>query len=429
MSEEDGIMTAAEIGASTLDEDFSSVTENFAGAVENPFPLYAELRQTHPVMEGDILARFGVPSQADFTHTGRPVYTLFKYDDVMMVLKDPVTFTASLLNEGLGQFLGDFLLTGMDGDTHKLARALLGPAFFPNVVAKWEAKASRVVREEFVAPMTARGKAELVSDFLIPVPVRLIYDIIGFPNDKAQVEQFASWGMRILVGPTGIEGAYDAAVTAAQEIYDHTIKIVVQRRSEGSGGDDLIGYLLRASYDNRSLSDDEITCFIRQLLPAAAETTTRSFGSMLVALLERPALLDRLRGDRSLVMKTINEGMRWSTASQFLARQCAKDVEIRGVKIAKGSALSLSSGSANRDEEVFENPDEFDIDRPQRANAGFGFGGHICLGMHVAKMEMAAMLNAILDLWPNLRLDPSQPAPDIVGAQLRGPRAIHVVWG
>jgi cytochrome P450 len=221
----------------------------------------------------------------------------------------------------------------------------------------------------------------------------------------------------------------EVALTAAREIYDDTIAIVRQRRAEGSVGQDLIGYLLRAGYDGRTLTDEEITEFIRQLLPAAAETTTRSFGSMLVALLQRPALLARVRADRTLIPKVLNEGMRWETASQFLARQCAVEVEIRGVKIPAGTALSLATGSANRDEDIFDNADEFDIDRPMRPHVGFGFGAHLCLGMQIAKLEMEIMLNCLLDCCPGLRLDPDAPAPKILGAQLRGPRAIHVVWG
>ena len=96
--------------------------------------------------------------------------------------------------------------------------------------------------------------------------------------------------------------------------------------------------------------------------------------------------------------------------------------------IPAGAALSLDSGSANRDEEVFDNPDEFDIDRPAKVNLGFGGGAHLCLGMQIAKSEMEAMLHGLLDL-PNLRLDPDAPAPKIVGAQLRGPRILNVIWG
>src|SRR3546814_11757141 len=117
--------------------------------------------------------------------------------------------------------------------------------------------------------------------------------------------------------------------------------------------------------------------------------------------------------------------MRWETASQFLARQATVDVEIRGVKIPAGAAVSLASGSANRDEDIFDNPDEFDIDRPAKVNLGFGGGAHLCLGMQVAKTEMEAMLNGLLDNLPNLRLDPDAPPPKIVGAQLRGPRHIR----
>ena len=148
---------------------------------------------------------------------------------------------------------------------------------------------------------------------------------------------------------------------------------------------------------------------------------------MLVALLERPALLERVRADRSLMRKVIDEGMRWETASQFLARQAVVDVEFHGVTVPAGAALSLCSGSANRDEAVFDNPDAFDIDRPPRTNVGFGAGPHLCLGMMIAKSEMEAMLDCLLDL-PNLRLDPEAGPPRILGAQLRGPRALHAIW-
>jgi cytochrome P450 len=261
----------------------------------------------------------------------------------------------------------------------------------------------------------------------------MIYEVMGFPKNEEQSQLFAARAMRILVGPQRdpekAKLSMESAFRAAQELYDDTLMVVRERRAQGSGGEDLIGYLLRArDAEGHALDEAMVTELIRQFLPAAAETTTRSFGSMLVALLERPALLDRVRADRSLVRKVVDEGMRWETASQFLARQAAIEVEIRGVKIPAGAALSLCTGSANRDEEVFPNGDEFDIDRQQRINFGFGAGPHLCLGMQVAKSEMESMLNAILDHMPNIRLDPGAPAPRIVGAQLRGPRALHVVW-
>jgi cytochrome P450 len=414
-----------------IHQDFAAVSDMYGSEIEDPHALYREFRKTHPVMEGDILAKFKVPSQADYSNLGRSVFTLFKYQDVMRVLRDPKTFTSSLLNEGLGQFLGGFMLTAMDGEPHKVARNLLARAFTPEIFAESRIKMKPVARA-VIEKLAPAKRADLVATVLLPLPIRLIYEFMGFPADEARMRDFAARAMRILVGPQRdpekMRISVEAAFTAAQEIYDDTIHIVRERRAGGSIGNDLIGYLLRASYEGRTLNDAEITEFVRQLLPAAAETTTRSFGSMLVALLQRPALLARVRDDRMLVPKVLNEGMRWETASQFLARQCAADVEIRGVKIPAGTALSLATGSANRDEEIFENADDFDIDRPMRPHVGFGFGPHLCLGMQIARLEMETILNCLLDCWPDLRLDPDAPAPKIVGAQLRGPRAIHVVW-
>ena len=424
-------MTGKEPAVSEISRDFAEISSVYGTDIEDPHSLYREYRQSQPVMVGDILAKWNVPSQADYSNLGREVFTLFRYEDVLAVLRDNKTYTSTLLQEGLGQFLGGFLLTGMDDATHKMARKLLAPAFSPKAIAGWKALLAPVVQAA-VANLQPRGKADLVQDLLLPLPVRLIYEIIGFPKDEARTQEFAARGMRILVGPQRdpekAKASMAAAFAAAQELYDDTLEVVRQRRAEGSVGDDLIGYLLRAEDDGERLDDAHITELIRQMLPAAAETTTRSFGNTLVALLERPALLARVRDDRTLVPRVINETMRWETASQFLARQATVDVEFRGVKVPAGAALSLCSGSANRDETVFDNPDEFDIDRPQRVNVGFGAGIHPCLGMPVAKIEMEAMLNAVLDL-PNLRADPDQPPARIVGAQLRGPRALHVVWG
>lgn len=415
----------------TMAKDFAAVSELFGSSeFDDVHSLYREYRKSQPVMEGDILAAFGVPSQADYANTGRKVYTLFRHADILKVLRDSKTFTSEILNDGLGAFLGGFLLTAMGGERHKKLRALLAPAFTPTAVMGWKKGLTEVAREA-VARIAPQGRAELMEDFLLPLPVRMIYQIIGFPNDPEQLELFAGLALRLLGGaqrdPEKAKLSMAAAFAASQELYDKTIAQVAQRRAAGSEGNDLIGFLLRAEYEGEKLTDAEVTELIRQFLPAAAETTTRSFGSMLVALLSRPELLARVRDDRTLVPKVIAEGMRWETASQFLARQATVDVEFHGVHIPAGAALSLASGSGNRDEAVFTNPDEFDIDREQRVNLGFGGGAHLCLGMLIAKSEMETMLNVLLDL-PDLRLDPDAPPPKIVGAQLRGPRSISVVW-
>ena len=145
-------------------------------------------------------------------------------------------------------------------------------------------------------------------------------------------------------------------------------------------------------------------------------------------LLERPELLARIREDRSLVNKAIDEAVRFEPVATFKVRQAAQDTEIRGVQVPKGAMVSCIVSSANRDEDAFEDADTFDIDRRQKPSFGFGFGPHMCIGQFVAKTEINCAVNAILDLMPNIRLDPSKPAPEITGAQLRGPHSLPVVW-
>lgn len=413
--------------------DFLSVSDTYDGTgVTDPFPLYAELSRTTPVMDGDILARFGVPSQADYANKGRRVFTIFRNEDVLSILRDPETWHSSLLMDGLGAFLGDVMLTAIDGAPHKKLRALLQPCFAPQILKRWnDTLIIPIIRNEYVAAMRPNGRAELVRDYALPFPVRIIYAILGFPDDRASIERFAGWALRILAGPqtdpAKAKAAMEGAFAAAQELYDHVRPIVERRRAEGAAGDDLISYLLRAEHDGQKLDDHQITNLVRMLLPAAAETTTRTFANLMVLLFRHPETLERVRKDRSLMRKALNESMRYEPVAAFHARLASRDVELRGVTIPEGSGVSLCAAAANRDETIYPDPDVFDIDRPLRPVIGFGYGVHMCLGMQVAQMEIEAALDALLDL-PNLRLDPAMPAPLIRGMQLRGPDAIHVLW-
>ena len=189
----------------------------------------------------------------------------------------------------------------------------------------------------------------------------------------------------------------------------------------------MIGFMLNAELDGQKFSDEEISHFVRMLLLAAAETTSRSFANMLVQLFDFPDVLAQIKEDRSLINKVVIETMRREPTAAYLARIAAKDMEICGVSIPKGTAASLCIASANRDPEIYERPDELWIDRPLRRALGFGGGPHTCMGMHIAKLEMAAALDFLLD-FPNLRLDPDYPRPVIRGMTMRGPDSINVIW-
>lgn len=416
----------------TLESAFEGVANNYRGTDVDLHAVYRDMRKNSPVMAGDFMAQLGVPTIAGLD-ANRPTFTLFKYKDVMAVLRDANNFTSGFIAEGLGSFFDGLILTGMDGDAHRRARGLLQPVFMPDVVNRWrDGKMEPIVRNEYIAPMVAQKSADLM-EFGLHFPIRLIYSLIGFPDEHPdKIQQYAAWALAILAGPQvdaeKAKLARKAAMDAAQALYDGVKEAVVQVRAAGVDGDDLISRLIRAEYEGRRLDDHEVTTFVRSLLPAAGETTTRTFGSLMTLLLERPALLERVRNDRSLVSKAIDEAVRLEPVATFKVRQAAKDVEIGGFQIPKGAMVQCIVASANCDEDAFENSESFDIDRKPKPSFGFGFGPHMCIGQYIAKTEMQVAVNVILDLLPNLRLDPSKPAPKITGAQLRGPHHVHVIW-
>ncbi|TVT53560.1 MAG: cytochrome P450 [Azoarcus sp. PHD] len=416
----------------TLEDAFAGVADNYRGEDVDLNAIYREMRKNSPIIAENFMGKLGVPNIAGLD-ANRPTYTVFKYKDVMNVLRDATHYTSGFIAEGLGAFFDGLILTGMDGEAHKKARGLLQPIFMPDVVNTWrDSKMDPIVRNEYLLPMVSEKKADLM-EFALYFPIRLIYALIGFPDDKPEkVKQYAAWALAILAGPQ-VDAeraalARKAAMEAAKALYDAVMEAVVEVRRNGAEGNDLISRLIRAEYEGRKLDDHEITTFVRSLLPAAGETTTRTFGSLMVLLLERPELLERIRNDRSLVGKAIDEAIRFEPVATFKVRQAAEDIELAGMHIPKGAMVQCIVSSANRDEEVFENSETFDIDRKLKPSFGFGFGPHMCIGQFIAKTELQVALNAVLDLLPNIRLDPDFPAPRITGAQLRGPHSVRVIW-
>ncbi|UZG46055.1 cytochrome P450 [Caldimonas thermodepolymerans] len=419
--------------AEKLEQAYAAVSDTYRGKIDDIYAASAKMRKTTRVYEGDWIANFlGVPTNAGLQAGTRPTFAVFQYQDVMNVLKDADTFTNGFILEGLGKVWDGIMILGMDGPVHRQLRALLQPAFMPENVNRWRPKIERVLREDFVKPMLGRKQADLMEMGLY-FPVRVMYALVGFPEDKPEeYAQYAAWALSLVaanqIDKDKAEEGRRIAAEAVKKLYDVLIPQVKKRRAEGGTGDDLISRLINAEYEGRKLDDHEVATFARSLLPAAGETTTRTFGAAMTLLLTVPGLLERVRNDRTLVPKLIDETVRYEPSSTFKVRETAVDTEIGGVKIPKGSFVQCIVASANRDDSVFENADTFDIDRRQKPSFGFGFGPHMCIGQFVAKLEINCAINALLDLCPNLRLDPSKPAPKIEGAHLRGPKHVHVIW-
>ena len=412
---------------------FQSVSATYgAGGLADPYPLYAAARRDEPVMVGDILARFGIPSQADYANTGRQVFTVFRHGDVERVLGDDVTWSSDLLADGLGTFLGEMFLSARDGPSHRQLRGLLQTCFAPEALKRWKATLILpLIERHYASRIRGLGRAELLRDIALPFPIHAIYTVLGFPDDPQSTARFADQALRILNGPQidpeKAEKAMADAFRAAAELDESVQAVVREKRRAGADGDTMIERLIHAELDGVTFSDAQIAGIVRMMLPAAAETTTRTVANLMALLFDSPAMLDRVRTDRGLLAKTISETMRLEPVAGFLARRATRDTELSGVAIPAGAAVSLVIGSANRDETVFENPDAFDIDRPFRRTFGFGHGVHMCLGMPIARLELEAIAHFLLDL-PELRLDPDFPAPVIRGLQFRNPGAVHMQW-
>jgi cytochrome P450 len=417
-----------------LEQAYASVSDTYRGLTDDLYGACREMRETTRVYEGDFIANFlGVPTNAGLQAGTRPTYAVFQHQDVMAVMRDAATYTSGFIREGMGKTWGDgLMILAMDGEDHREVRALLKSSFMPENVNKWRPKIDRIAREEYVQPMVNDKKADLM-DMGLNFPVRAIYALIGFPEDKPdEYKQYAAWALSLLAAnqldPEKVAEGRRIAAEAIKHLYDALMVQVQKRHVEGATGDDIISRLMRAEYEGRKLDDHEVVTFTRSLLPAAGETTTRTFSAVMVFLLTIPGLYERVRNDRTLVSRLIDEAVRFEPSATFKVREAAADVEIDGVKIPKGSFVQCMVASANRDETVFENPDVFDIDRRQKPSFGFGFGSHMCIGQFVAKLELSCAIDALLDMLPNLRLDPDQPAPKIEGVHLRGARSVHVIW-
>lgn len=413
--------------------DYRLVSDTYTGRCPfDPYPLLAQKRSACPVMQGDILAQYEVPSQADFMRSGRPIISLFRYKDVHAVLKDPVNWQSYLLAEGFGAAVDNMLFTGMDGEVHDKYRDQISRPFQRSEVRKHiDTLIAPIIRDEYVAALRPLGKADLMRDFALPFPLRVAYAYLGFPDEPRVVQTLAGLALQVLAGPQFnpemAKVTVPASMAAGIEMHQIILPIVAARRAAGSQGDDVISFMMRTDIDGKRFDDNDITAFVRMLLLAAGETTTRAFGNMMVQLLERPDVMEEVRQDRTLIPRAITETMRRDPTAAALARIAAKDMEIGGVTIPAGTAVSLSIASANRDPETYERPDELWIRRPMRPLLSFGFGPHICMGMHLALAELEVALDALLDL-PNLRLAAGAPAPFVRGLNLRGTDSIPVEW-
>jgi cytochrome P450 len=389
---------------------------DLAGDVRDPWPSLAEARRRGAVQKESMFA----PDDVEVPPDMPDVYTVYSFELVSQVLRDNHAFSSQVYAEMMGPVMGHTILE-MDEPEHRHHRSLVAEAFRHKTLARWETELVQAVVDELIEGFASKGRAELVRQFTFPFPVQVIARMLGLP--RRDYPSFQRWSLELI----SVGADWDRGIAASHKLRDYFKEIVDQRRSEPA--DDLISDLAHAEIDGHTLTDEEIFAFLRLLLPAGVETTYRSSGNLLFGLLTHPEQLDAVRNDRALVPQAIEEGLRWEPPLHGIARVATADVELGGVMLKAGSIVSVALGAANRDETRYRDPDRFDIFREPQQHIAFGFGPHMCLGMHLARMETRVAIDALLERLPGLRLDPDGDDPHIHGQIFRSPTSLPVRFG
>lgn len=382
----------------------------------NPYPKIAALRAKGPVHKADYREFMGLP--ADLTSSDVQHYIVVGYDEVGRSLGDPATFSNRNYERNIGISFGRSVST-MDPPEHTRYRRIFQKAFLPQIVQAWGEKIVDPVVAELMDAFIGRGHADLVQEFTFHYPFRIIYRQLGLPAAEAKV--FHKLAMaQILVSVDIAHGT-----EASRKLGVYFQQLVDDKRR--NPGDDLVSLLATAESDGERLPDEIVVSFLRQLVNAGGDTTYRATSVLLTGLLQNPDQLDAVRTNRSLVPQAIEEALRWDGPVLVQTRMATKDVDLGGVRIPAGAFLDVCAGGANRDPARFPDPDRFDIFRkPAHRHYAFAYGPHVCIGQHLARVEMTRALNAILDRLPRIRLDPDRPAPLTRGIMMRVPKHLYV---
>lgn len=379
-----------------------------------PYPLLKQLREQAPVHAG-----WPEMGMAGNSGDGPPTFTAYSFDAVKGIFTDNVTFSTRCYEDVVRPLQGPTILE-MQEPEHAVYRKLHEFAFARSSMKRWDAELVGPLVDATIARFKDAKHVDLVDKVFMPVPVRVIAALLGLPDADVL------WFHRLAIDLLGFRGDMKAAMTASAEMKDYFVGILAEKRR--SPQDDMVSILASSEVNGVKMSDEQIYGFMRNLLPAGAETTSRSTASLAMALLTHPDQLEAVREDRSLLPQAIEEGIRWETPLLNFMREVTVDTELGGVAIPQGATMMLNLGSANHDESRWNDPESFNIFRERKPHIGFAHGAHVCLGMHLARLESMKIFNALFDQLPGLRLDPDAPAPFVTGVMFRSPPRLDVVW-
>jgi len=396
-------------------DPFTAFDDVVAGTTRDPYPGLIEKRRETPVAKGFTLPPDVLPEGFDV----EPGWIAYRYEDCSRILRDAKNFTSTGYDSSIGMVMGHMIL-GMDDPEHRTHRNLVAHAFREKSLARWEPEFIAPIVDEQIDRFAAEGQADLVRQLTFEFPVRVIARLLGLPEED--FVQFQRWSIELI----GLVADIDRGLAASESLREYFAGIVAERRAQPA--EDVISDLVTAEVDGEHLSDEAIYSFLRLLLPAGAETTYRSSGNLLYLLMTHPDQLEAVRADRSLLPQAIEEALRFEPPLLTISRNTTREVEIAGITLEEGEGITTHLGSANHDETRWDDPETFDIFRPAIPHIAFAHGPHMCLGMHLARLETRVLVNRVLDRLDDLKLEPGDSDPHIRGDIFRSPTALPVTF-
>ena len=394
--------------------------------LQDPYPLYRRMRDEAPV-------------HRDRRFRG---WILTSYDDVLAVLRDPrVSSQRPLANEPVGRSLAAIAtevreirefqarwMMHLDPPEHTRLRTLASKAFTA-ARADGLRKTVQDLADELLSPAREAGYIDLVQDLARPLPALVIGDLLGVPREDRPTLRVWSDGIAAGMvlsgrGQAALDGFREAHRTQ-REFVDYFRTLIAERRRRPKY--DLLSAFIAAEENGGILNDDELISMCVLLLFAGHETTTGLIGNGLLALLNHPGQLERLREEPALIERAVEEFLRFDCPVQATGRRARVAMDIGGYRVEPGDFLTPVIGAANRDPKRFARADELDIARDDNRHLGFAHGPHYCLGAPLARLEGQIAIGTVLQTFA--RLEPGGLPKRRQHFYLRGLESLPVVVG
>jgi cytochrome P450 len=352
-----------------------------------------------------------------------PTTLIARYDDVVTVLHDHERFTVRRPEipgrQRIDPFGGAPTILTADPPIHSRLRKLVSKAFTPRRVRELEPRV-REITAELLSQASNSSGIEAMAALANPLPVIVIAEMLGVSaGDHAQFKQWSNDLISSFGQENLMSGPSDAGIAARNALRGYLAEAIKQRSANPA--EDLISALVTARDESDALSEDELLAFVVLLLLAGNETTTNLIGNGLLALCRHPDQQNRLRGNRDLIPKAIEEMLRFDPPVQMTLRVPTAATNVSGTDIPAGSLCFILLAAANRDPAHFPQPENFDVARDPNEHVAFGEGIHFCLGAPLARLEGAIAIELMLDKFPRLQLANPQAKLEYRGSMaLRG---------